>query len=277
MVGVPLCGRSADLTVVGSDLLQSAMVHVLDDGQIGGVRLRLEGSRSGLDDLRSGRADFAVVAFSPDELLPEKEFRLIPLAYQVAIVAVSESNPIRQLSFSQLGGVFGEKEPTNHRQWGTLGGKDVWELKSISPSLVDDSSSLVVDLFKAKVLHSPVFKVTINVFTDADELLRKVRIDDTSIALFSRPVPDERGVHVLLVAQHDDDVAFGPTPENVSTGDYALRLPFYLVFKPERARELKPWIVALLGDPVAAVLSDNGFMPAPRNLRTEAVLLLDER
>ncbi len=272
-----LVADGADRTLAGSDLLQPALGAAVDAGSLAGVRLRLGGSRGGLEDLRTGRADIAVVAFAPDELPPEGEFRLVPFAYQVAVFVVNESNPVTHLSFSQLGGVFGDKEPTNHRQWGALGGTGVWELKSIAPNLVDDPNSLAVDLFKSTVLHTPVLKATINVQTDADELLRRLRVDDTCIGFFPRPLPDTSGVHVLAVARRDDDVAFGPTPENVATGDYALRLPFHLAFRPDRAGELGPVLRALLGDTVAAELERAGFMAAPANRRTEALAALAGR
>lgn len=272
-----LVATAAERVVVGSDLLAPALEDAITAGALPDSQLALTGSRSGLDELRAGKADLAVVTFAPDENLPDKEFRLVPLGYQVAVFVVTATNPIERLSFSQLGGIFGEKEPTNHRQWGSLGGKGVWELKSISVKLVDDPGSLAVDLFTATVLHSPTLKRTIRIGTDRDEMLRSARVDDTCILFLPCPLAESDGVKILPVAKRDDDVAFGPTPENIYAGDYPLRLPFYLAFKPEKTHELESTLRDVLGAGVAEALARHGFMPAPANVRGEAAASLAAR
>lgn len=271
--GLPLCATAADVTLAGSDLLRPALEKPLAGTSVGAgrtLRLRLAGSRSGLDDLRAGRADLAVVVFAPDEPPPDKEFRLIPLAYQVAVFAVNDDNPVRQVSFAQLGGMYGEKESTSFRKWGGLGAKGVWAEKSISLNIVEDPDSLSLDLFRHTVLNTPQLKTTILEQPSVEELLRKVRTDDTCIGLFPRRLADAAGVHVLLIARDEKDVPFGPTPANIHTGDYPLRLPFFIAFNPLRAGELAPVAATLLSDDTAAALEKSGFVAVPANGRAEA-------
>lgn len=274
---MPLALFAGEITLVGSDLLKPALEPVLAQpprSSAGAVRLRLEGSHAGLRELRAGKADLAVVAFAPNEPLPETEFRLVPLAYQVDVLVVTGNNPIRQVSYAQLGGLFGEKEAVNHRQWGALGAKGVWEDKTVTLSTVESPDSLALDLFRFTVLRVPQLKTTMSIHPNLDELLRRVRVDDTTIALFPCMPADTAGLHVLLVARDDKDVAFGPTPENVHTGDYPIRLPFYIVFKPERAIELAGVVGTLLGDPAAAELTKLGYVSVPANFRREALRTL---
>lgn len=271
---------AGDFTLVGSDLLKAALEQPLAAAEATPghtVRLRFDGSRGALDELRAGKADLACVVFAPDELPPQGEFRVVPLAYQVAVFAVTETNPVRQVSFAQLGGIFGEKEPTNHRQWGALGAMGPWEQKSISLQMVEDPDSLAVDLFRHTALNVPQLKPTILVQPSSAEMLRRVRVDDTCIGFFPRPLRDTAGVHVLLVARNDQDVPFGPTPENVHNGDYPLRLPFYLVFAPKDAAALAPLLDHLLGDTVAAALEAAGFVAVPANARHELLRTLGAR
>ncbi|MBK8476236.1 MAG: hypothetical protein IPL39_07930 [Opitutaceae bacterium] len=221
-------------------------------------------------ELRAGKADVAVVAFAPDEPLPEAEFRLVPLAYQVVVLAVTASNPTRQLSYAQLGGLFGEKETVNYRQWGALGAPGVWQEKTVTLNTMEAPELLAQDLIRYTVLRVPQLKPTMTVHATLEELVKRVRVDDTSIGLFPRVPADTEGMHVLLVSRDDKDVAFGPTPENIHAGDYPLRLPFYIVFKPTRAAELSGVVGALLGDEVAAGLVKLGYVPVPPNARFEA-------
>ncbi len=264
---------AGDLTVTGSDLLLPALEPVLagaGKAPGGTVRLRLQGSHSGLQELRAGKADVAVVAFGPNEPLPEAEFRLVPLAYQVVVLAVTATNPVRQVSYAQLGGLFGEKETVNHRQWGALGGTGVWQEKTVTLNTVEAPEMLALDLIRYTVLRVPQLKPTMTVHATFEELVKRVRVDDTSLGLFPRLPADTAGMHLLLVARDDKDVAFGPTPENIHAGDYPLRLPFYLVFKSARAAELSGVVGTLLGDEAADGLAKLGYVPVPANARLEA-------
>lgn len=268
--GLPLIAAAADVRLVGSDLLRPALEQTLVDSKSGSeraLRMRLEGSHSAMDDLRAGRADLAVVAFGPDEPLPEGEFRLIPLAYQVVTFVVSDSNPVRQVSYAQLGGIWGEKEPLNIRQWGDLGATGAWAQRSILPTMLDDPNLLAGDVFLHGVLTNPVFSTTVLKLSTVEELKLRVRIDTNCIGLFPGVLRDSAGLHVLLVSRDAADVPFGPTPENIHTGDYSVRLPFYIAFNPQRTAELLPVVGALLGDDVAVSLETAGFVAVPENAR----------
>lgn len=272
--GMPLAVAAADVMLAGSDLLRPALEPAIAGR---GVRLRLEGSRNGLLDLRAGRADLAVVAFAPDEPPPDKEFRLVPLAYQTVVFAVNEGNPVRQVTFAHLAGMYGEKESTNFRQWGALGVKDLWANKSISLQMVEEGDALGIGLFRVVALHTPQLRTTINVHPNEAELVRRLRSDDACIGMFPRPLRDSAGVHVLLIARDEKDVPFGPTPENIHAGDYPLRLPFYLAFNPLRSAELAPVVAALLADDVAVALEKAGYVAVPANARQEAMRALGAR
>ncbi len=269
-LSLPVAAR--DLTIAGSDLARAALEPAVAGvvvGEGGVVRLEMDGSRAGLEALRADRADLAVLVFSPQQPLPEMEFRLVPLAYQVAVFAVNAANPARQLTFGQLAGIFGENEPTRHRQWGSLGLQGVWAEKSITPNIVSMRETLTLELFKNTALQVPQLGTTVTVHSNVAEMLRRVQIDDMTIGLFPYPPGETRSIHVLLIARSEREVPFGPTPENVHNGDYPLRLPFYLAFKPERAAELAPLLGVLLGDETAAALAKGGFFPVPANARLE--------
>ncbi|HLP01308.1 MAG TPA: hypothetical protein VK163_04730 [Opitutaceae bacterium] len=274
LFALPFPLPAAEVTFGGSDLLRPALEtalagHALADRRT--IRLNLTGSRDGLEDVRTRRADLALVVFAPDEPLPDKEFQLFPLAYQVVVFATNAQNPVRSATLAQLGGVFGEREPLNLRQWGDLGAKGLWAEKRISLNCVDDPASIGVDVFRHAAMTRPQLRSTILDQPDADELVRKLRVDDNCIGMFLRPLPADAGVNVLLVAKTAGakDVPFGPTPENVHTGDYPLRLPFYVAFDRARIAELRPALVLLLDDEMAKILENAGLVAVPVNARAE--------
>ena len=272
-LSLPLSTPAAEVKIIGSDLLRSALEKPLAGAKVDEtrvLRLRLDGSLGALDDVRAGRADLAVVAIASNEAPPEGDVRLIPLTYQVAVVAVNAENPLRQMSLEQLGGVFGDKEPTDHRQWGSLGLTNEWAEKSIVANLFVDPDSLALDLFRQTVLHVPELKPTVAQQPSLAELQRRVRVDETCIGLFPRLLTDSAGVRVLLIARSDRDVPFGPTAENIHNGDYPLRLPFFIALKAERAGELAAVVERLLSDEVAAVLEQAGFVAVPGAARLHA-------
>ncbi len=269
-----LPAAAADVTLGGSDLLRPALEpawggRALADGRL--LRVELAGSRAGLDAVRAGHCDLAIVVFAPEEALPEKDFQLLPLAYQVVVFAVNPQNPVRSATLAQLAGAFGDREPLNLRRWGDLGAQGAWAEKRISLNCVDDPASVGIDIFRHAALSKPQLRTTIVEQADPDELVHKLRVDDNCIGLFLRPLPPDAGVNVLLVARTADakDVPFGPTPENVHTGDYPLRLPFYVAFDRTRIAELRPVLAQLYGDEAAQVLEQAGFVPVPANARTE--------
>ena len=271
---------AADVKLVGSDLLRPALEKTLAEENLGAdrvLRLRLDGSHTGLEDLRAGRADLALVAFRPDDPLPEGEFRLIPLAYQVVTFVVSDSNPVRQVSYAQLGGIWGEKEPLNIRQWGDLGATGTWAQRSILPTMLDDPNMLAGDVFLHGVLTNPVFSTTVLKLSTDEELKLRVRVDTNCIGMFPGVLRETAGVHVLLVSRDASDVPFGPTPENIHNGDYPVRLPFYIAFSPLRSAELRPVVAALLGDAVAVSLEKAGFVAVPEGARNAAIRGLVEK
>lgn len=278
-LGFSVFAPAADVIVAGSDLLRAALqpLEGVTVGDSGRLHLRLDGTRAALTELRSGRAQVAIVAFAPGEPLPETEFRLVPLAHQVVVVVVNTANPVLQLNLAQLAGLFGEREALNLRSWGALGGTGVWADKAVALGIVTDDDSVAVDLFSHTVLNVPQLRTAVLAHPDVDDLLRKVRVDDAVIGLSPRPVASEAGVRVLSLAREADDVPFGPTPENVQTGDYPLRLPFYLAVRAEANPATVAALELLLSDATAEKFARAGFMPAPPSARMEARRALGRR
>ena len=80
---------------------------------------------------------------------------------------------------------------------------------------------------------------------------------------------------MLLLPRGITDVAFGPTPDNVHSGDYPVRLPIYLVFRKDAAQRLLPLLRFLLSEDAATLWQNAHLVPLPAKVRTAEVFTLE--
>jgi hypothetical protein len=101
--------------------------------------------------------------------------------------------------------------------------------------------------------------------------MRKLVTDPGGIALAgAAPRLDEGGANVLRVSRGDENVAFGPTPENVHAGDYPLRLTLWLAVRPEfQSAGGLDLVRFLLDDEVARRISCAQVLPLTRPVREQ--------
>lgn len=269
------------IRVVGSDLLGadfSAAVNDYAKRNEQELSLELEGSRQALSEIAAARADVAVLVLRPEEKPPEGMYRSVPFGYFTTVVLVPEALPVTQLSFSQLAGIFGANAGTNHVRWGELGVAGEAASRAIEPEAMAGGTGLSLELFRHLVLAGGALKPTVARQTTTAALLRKLSAASAgSIALAGSLPARATGVRVLLVARGDQDVAFGPTPENVEAGDYPLRLTLWLVVRKDfvRAGGLD-FLRFLLGDESADGLARAGLVSLPAPVRRQTTFDLEQ-
>ena len=159
----------------------------------------------------------------------------------------------------------------NFRRWGEVTQNRDWENKTVTLHTIAAKDSLGVDLFTHLVLRNPQLKSSLTYYLDLNSLVTRLRVDETSLGLLPLLPAMPAGYRLLLISRRENDVAFGPTPVNIQTGDYPLSLPFYLAFKPKRAAELRPVLQLLLGDEVAAGLEQGSFVAVPAEARQQTL------
>src|SRR5204863_81422 len=80
-----------------------------------------------LAELKSGRADLALVILPPAEMGLLDAFETRPLGYQRLMVAVPALCPIEQVNFEQLAAIFGLADgPRAPTRWSDLGIGGEW-------------------------------------------------------------------------------------------------------------------------------------------------------
>lgn len=276
-----LCALSlhaAPFKIVGSDLLSPALNRGLaayaerNDREI---EVSLEGSGIGLDRLRRGEADLAVLVFAPGTTLPSEEFVLLPVAYQTAVLAVRGSIPVSQLSYGQIGGIYGDSEQSNHRRWSEVGVSGPWSARSILPVAVSRQGGLAFDLLRSEVLKVNRLKPSVLQFNTPDEAIKRIAGDEGGIAVLPQPPPENSGLKVVLVSREDQSVAYPPTPDNLHNGDYPLRLPVYLAVRKADVTRLNLMLRFLLGEEALPVWNQAGLIPAPVQARNQLIFDLE--
>jgi ABC-type phosphate transport system substrate-binding protein len=225
-----------------------------------------------LDRLRSDEIDLAIIAVPESTDAPRDEFRIYPFAYDVAVVAVNENNPIDEISMSRLGGIFGSDEEFNYTSWGDLG-LSGWGNRSIKALAGQTDESISLELFKFSVLRGGQMKTTVAEVKDS-EIEDLLTSDAASIAILSR-LPKSDKVKALMISTEADGPAFGPTDDNVHYGDYPIRLAFYTVYNGRDEARVKEVLRVLMSDEIADALRENYLFALPDTVRRKLTIDLD--
>lgn len=275
------CARvveAAPVRVTGSDLFAAAiepeLKHFAQTSDLE-MSVSMQGSRVGLEALEKGQADLALVVVGTEDVKPSAALHAVTVGYLTAVVVAPASVNLTQISFNQLGGVFGSSEALSLKRWGDLGVTGAMSARVITP-LVARRDALAYDIFRYNALKTPEFKATVVTVDDSATLhSRLAGLDEGGLALVSTPPSEHLPLKVLLVAKGDRDVAYGPTPENLHSGDYPLRLPVQLVFRKSDAKRLNGVLRELLADETAPVLVKAGIIPLPVQARNQLVFELE--
>ena len=254
--------------VAGSDLLggqfrAALQKHGAEKGVL--VETVFEGSRGALGAVIARTADAAVVMLAPDETPRDPGLVVEPVAYRIAVVVVPAHIGLTEISFAQLEGFFGAQGGAGHNVWRDLGVEGSAGPLAVSTHLWAEGSEVVsIDLFSHLVLRSSRLKTSVVRHETSQSLLTRLSSEEGGLAVLARMPPQGTGLRTLAVARAKGEPAFGPSADNIHTGDYPLRWPLVLVYRREdleRVRELRTF---LAGDPARKILSaESGFVPVP--------------
>ncbi len=268
---------AAPIRLAGSDLLADTLgVEFTRFAKANDIELvsSFRGSRAGLEALNTRAADFGLLILRAEDARPGSDFTVVPVGYLTAVVLAPPSVSMTQIHYEQLAGVFGAREPRNFSRWGDLGVTGPWSSRGIT-AMIATGQGLSSDLFRYEVMSSPELKATVVQFDDLQRLYARLGSSEGGLAITAMPPTVNSEIKMLLVAKGPRDVAYGPSPENLHSGDYPLRLPLHLVFRKEDSRRLNFVLRHLLSDEVAPVLRAAGVMPLPVQARNQLVFDLE--
>lgn len=269
---------AADLRVVGTDLLAAALAPAAATYARRNdlaVTLDLRGSRPGLEALRAGHADLALLFFAPGETPPVDQFACRPIAYQTVVVLVPAALPLAQINFEQLQGIYSASAPAACAHWGELGLAGDWAARPVVPRALSPAVSLVFPLFRETVLPGARIRSSVEFVEKHGDLFLPPTTAPGVIAIAAQP-PADAAVRVLAVASGKAQPACLPTPENAHDGSYPLAFPLYAVFRRGAGPQLVLLLKHLLGEEGVAVMAQARLMPLPLVARSQLAFDLEE-
>lgn len=226
------------------------------------------GSLPAMEYLRSDEISLAVIASPEGSELPDDMFRTFNFAYSTAVVAVGEANPVREVSFDDLRGIFGSDSDLNVDTWGALGIKSLGS-RSIKPLIRQNDANISTELFRHRVLQGEAMKLRVNevIGSEIEEML----LDNVAAVAILPYLPDNEKIKALMISMDSHGPAFGPTNDNVYYGDYPIRLPFRIVYKKDREPALWETLRILLSDEVTEALRESHLFVPPDTIRMSFV------
>ena len=270
-LAAPIRFTGSDLLLgqVDVDMQKFAKANDLD------ISFDFKGSRLGLEALQAKTADIGLLVFGADAIKPGPEFTSVVVGYLTTVIAVPETLTLSQVTYDQMAAIFGAREQNDMRRWADVGVLGSQAQRSILSVAAGRRAGLSLDIFRYAVLTKPELKPTVLIFDDALSAAARITSEEGGIALLPAAPSADGKLKVLLLAKGAKDVAYGPTAENLHSGDYPLRLPIYLVFRKGDASRLGFVIKHLLADETVPVLNASGVTPLPTQARNQVLFDLE--
>ena len=267
--------QAAEIRIAASDLIAGYIEASLEahaDEYDFTLEVKSVGSLPALDKLRSDEVDLAILALPDDNRSSLSDFTIYPFANHSSVVVVNQSNPIQEISISQLAGIFGSREELNVSTWGNLGFSGLGS-RNINPFVGISENSLNLELFKHRALRGS--SLNSNVTIDQVSSIEALIISNVSSIAIMPSIPKKRDIKALMISKDLDSPAFGPTLNNIHHGDYPIRMPFYIAYNQRDKSKLISLVRKLLEDEVASNLESNGIFPLPTNVRRKLIMELE--
>lgn len=239
------------------------------------LALQLTGTMPALADLQADRIALAIVALKPGGAPVGPEFRQVPLAYATVYFAVPEGSAVNQLTLEQVAGIFGSGAGGDSRRWSDLGFTGQWSAKAVSTHAFIAPRSLALELFRHAVPRTAGLRSSLAMHAGWPQLAAQLSSDDGAIALVSAPPPAALKLKLVPLARAAQGSAAAPTPEQIHAGEYPIRLPFVLVFKPARRAEVFEAVRFLLSEEIAEAAARQDLVAVPREARNAALFELE--
>jgi len=271
--------------VGGSDMLQTAvgepLARYVQQHPDMKVSVELAGSVVALSGLKKGVTQLAIIASPVGQIPAPAEFKAVLFCYSADYIIVNKDNPLNALDLNQVASVFGTTQQS-YTLWGQLHLTAEWAPRPIIAYSTSTDDGVVIELFKNQALRGTALKPTVRVTKSPQEMIKNVADNPNAIGLggFDPATPGKVKVVLLALpnsttgpAAAKDPVA--PTPENVFSGAYPLRLPFYLVFNPADKARVLPLLNLILSPEFAGYLRQEHFIPLSDTERNRALFDLE--
>ena len=267
------------IRVAGSDQLGESFARALAEfarqNEVT-LQLDLQGTRPGVDALKERRADLGLFLVPPGEAPPAEALVSKVIAYHVAVVVVPDASPLRQITVPQLRGIFGLSAGEAFARWGEVNLSGEWTSRPIILQALSPKRSLTFPLFQRVILEGGAPKAGLERFAAQAEFDARLATTVNAIGVTGMGASPVAGQRALAIAVSATSAAYLPTPENLHSGGYLLRLPLYVCFRRETAQALQPLLKFLLSDEGLASLAPAQFVGLPLSVRNDLIFEFEE-
>jgi phosphate transport system substrate-binding protein len=269
----------AQVRLVGSDLLGPEFTRALEtyarEHDLA-LTLELRGTRTGIDQLNSARADLGLFLLPPGETPPPDAFVSRAIAFQPVAVLVPRASPLTQLTLAQVRGVFAASGVDSKATWGDLGLVGEWRARPLAVHAPAPQAALTVPLARRLLFSDAELKPTVLVADDLAQLEQRLLTGPNTIGLGPLAPADGSPLRAVALADSASEAAFTPTPENLAAGHYPWRLTLYLTLRRSSAERLLPLLRHILSDVGSDALRSAHLQPLPIGERNQLIFELEE-
>lgn len=229
------------------------------------------GSGVGIAALLRGAVHIANASrnMKPEEIAEARRFtgkepREITVGYDALAIFVHRDNPLEEITFEQLAGIFSEHGKIIH--WSDLG-VTIPSVKNDKIVLVSrQSSSGTYEFFRELVLQKKDFKLGSRDMNGSKEVVELVASARTAIG-YSGMGYATAGVKMLKLKTTPDGPAIEPTVANTLSRTYPIARSLELCILGEPEGEIRNYLTWILSDSGQELVRESGFVPLPPHLR----------
>jgi len=214
------------------------------------------GSGTGIAALLNGATDICEASrdMKAKEYQQAEEKNITPYRISVALdgiaVFLNENNPIKNLNFAQLKGIY-TGAITN---WKEVGGNDA---RIIIYGRENNSGTYA--FFKEHVLNKDDYSDYTQTLPGTAAVVNAVAKDENGIGYGG--IAWAKGVKFAAVAQEEDGKYVEPSPETVSNGTYPISRDLYWFFNGKPTGDLKALVNWALSEHGQKVAEDIDYVP----------------
>jgi phosphate transport system substrate-binding protein len=180
------------------------------------------------------------------------------VGFDALAVFVHRSNPLEEITFAQLVGIYGESGTVN--RWSELGVSIPGARDDRIVLVSRQSSSGTYEFFRQHALGNEDFRLGSRDLNGSKEVVELVAVTPTAIG-YSGMGYATHGVKMLRVAEKAGTAAVSPTVEAVHSGRYPLARSLHLYTLGEPADAVRRYIDWILSDAGQKVIADSGYVP----------------
>ncbi|AEH61302.1 phosphate binding protein [Methanosalsum zhilinae DSM 4017] len=248
------------ITVRGSDtvlpLSQAEAEAYMDKYPDDRISVGGGGSGVGIAAMIDGEINIAMASreMRQSEIDSANRNNIYPIEHTIAwdgiAVVVHPENPVKELTFDQLRGIYNG----SISNWEEVGGED----RRIS-AITRDSSSGTYAFFREVVLKNDEYRPDALAMSATGGIVQEVSQNRGAIGYVGYAYLDQR-THALSLDEGNGYVP--PTAESIQSGDYSLARPLYYYTKGEPEGLTKDFLDFVLGPEGQDIVTEVGYFPA---------------